>query len=93
VAYAVGDVGEVVQDGVTGTLVPAGNVLDFQQAVLNAAADPERLRQMGRAARQRYARIYDMAGIARQYQETMLQLRNNPERLTLTPGNARDGGA
>jgi glycosyltransferase involved in cell wall biosynthesis len=91
-AYAVGDVGEVVQHGVTGILVPPGNALGFQQAALDAAQDLAKLRQLGLAARQRYARAYDMTIIARQYYETLLQLQDNPERLSLTHGNASDGG-
>ncbi|MFQ6027326.1 MAG: glycosyltransferase, partial [Dehalococcoidia bacterium] len=87
VAYAVGDVAEVVESGSTGVLAQPGNVLEFQQAVLTAAQDPERLRTMGIAARQRYARRFDIRTVARQYQETMFRLLENAENISLATGN------
>ena len=72
VASAVGEIPEVVVDGVTGTLVPftPDSLTDFENALANAvnsmAGDPARARQMGRAGRDRAVADFGWAAIAEQ---------------------------
>ncbi|MHB1016858.1 MAG: glycosyltransferase family 4 protein [Coriobacteriia bacterium] len=53
VASAVGGLPEVVQDGVTGRLVPPGDPSAIASAVLDILGDPERARAMGTAGADR----------------------------------------
>lgn len=53
VATAVGGVAELVDDGVTGLLVPPGDVGALATALRQLAVDPEQRRAMARAARAR----------------------------------------
>jgi glycogen synthase len=53
VASAVGGILEVVQDGVTGALVPPGDAAALARAMNAVLADPARAREMGRAGRRR----------------------------------------
>lgn len=50
VAYRVGGVGEVVEHGVTGTLVPPGDLSGLAAAVMTLLRDDVRRQAMGRAA-------------------------------------------
>jgi glycosyltransferase involved in cell wall biosynthesis len=50
-ATAVGGVPELVEDGVTGRLVPPGDVDALADALRDLLAAPERLRELGGAAR------------------------------------------
>jgi len=68
VAYAVGGVGEIIEDGVTGLLVPAGDRSRLAQAVARLAAASQWRVALGAAARQRYRR-FDVARVARDYDE------------------------
>ena len=56
-ASASGGVPELVEDGVTGRLVPRLDVAALARALREMSADPERLREMGRAARLRAERL------------------------------------
>jgi len=53
VATAVGGTPEVVEDGVTGVLVPPGDHAALRDAVAAVLADPERAARMGRAGQAR----------------------------------------
>jgi glycosyltransferase involved in cell wall biosynthesis len=55
VASDVGAVGELVQDGVTGLLVPPGDPGAVRAAILSLAGDPERRAALGAAGRDRVA--------------------------------------
>ncbi len=57
VATRVGGVPEVVEDGVTGLLVPPRDPAAMARAIERLAADPELRDQMGRAARERVRRF------------------------------------
>jgi glycosyltransferase involved in cell wall biosynthesis len=52
VAEAVGEVGEMIQDGRTGCLVPPGDVTAFAAAVVALLENPARRRRVGSAAAQ-----------------------------------------
>jgi glycosyltransferase involved in cell wall biosynthesis len=53
VAAAIGGLGEIVRDGVTGVLVPPGEADPLAAAILRVASDPELARRMGEAGRER----------------------------------------
>lgn len=53
VATAVGGVPEIVEDGVTGLLVPHGDARAMTEAIVRLLGDPSLGRRMGRAARER----------------------------------------
>ncbi len=57
VATAVGGVPELVEDGRTGLLVPAGDITALSGAMRALAGDPERRRRMGEAAAERAVRF------------------------------------
>ena len=58
VATAVGGVPELVEDGVTGLLVPSGDGTALAEALEQLLRSPARRRKMGRAARQRAERCF-----------------------------------
>ena len=72
IASDVGGIPEVVDDGVTGTLVhydaadPAGFEADMAEAVNALVGDPEKARRFGRAGRQRCIDEFSWAHIAEQ---------------------------
>jgi glycosyltransferase involved in cell wall biosynthesis len=58
VATQVGGVPELVEDGITGLLAPAGDDASLADCVLRLARDPQFCRQMGRLARERAQRFF-----------------------------------
>jgi glycosyltransferase involved in cell wall biosynthesis len=64
-AGASGGVADIVADGVTGRLVPAGDAAAFASALAELLAFPARLRELGAAAARRAAADHDIAGAAR----------------------------
>ncbi len=67
VATAVGGNPEVVEDGVTGLLVPPGSPAAFADAVVALLRDPVRRGAMGRAARRRIESGFAISGVAERY--------------------------
>jgi glycosyltransferase involved in cell wall biosynthesis len=65
VASRVGGIPEVIADGVTGLLVPAGDHGGFADAIASLAADPVRRTTMGNAARRRVLERFTTARAAR----------------------------
>jgi glycosyltransferase involved in cell wall biosynthesis len=75
VAGRIGQVGQLIEHGVTGVLVPPGNTGALAEAVLGLAQDPVRAKKLGGAARSRVqtefncdrtmARILHLAGLSR----------------------------
>ncbi len=59
VATAVGGLKEVVEDNVTGILVPPGNVEKTADAILDFLNHPEKALQFGKAGRERVLNRYD----------------------------------
>ncbi len=60
VATRVAGVGELVEDGVAGRLVPPGDPVALQAALEEMLADPEARERMGRAGRIRVAAAFDV---------------------------------
>ena len=68
VASHVGGNPELVSDGVNGLLVPPGDAPALAQALLSLSGDPERVRRMGAASRERFAAGgFAPAAVARQH--------------------------
>jgi glycosyltransferase involved in cell wall biosynthesis len=53
VAYATGGLPEIIEDGVSGILVPRGDVRALTESVRSLLKDPERARRLGEGARAR----------------------------------------
>jgi glycosyltransferase involved in cell wall biosynthesis len=68
VAFAVGGLAEVVDDGVTGRLVPAGDSMAFERALLSESR--EGWQRMGAAARHRFDALFTSARMADQIFES-----------------------
>lgn len=62
---------ETIVDGVEGRLVPAKDAKALAQAILESLESPEKLRQMGAAARARAEAKYDVRLVNRQMMELM----------------------
>lgn len=74
VASAVGGLPDMVLDGTTGVLVPAGDVQALRASILQLLADPERRARMGQAGRNRavmYSASVVVPQIERVYQEAI----------------------
>jgi glycosyltransferase involved in cell wall biosynthesis len=74
VATAVGGNPEVVEDGVTGVLVPPANPAAFASAVAALLRDPARRAAMGQAGRRRVEREFALSGVAERYAELYRQV-------------------
>jgi len=83
VASAVGGIVEVVDDGVTGVLVPPGRPDELAAALRRVMADPDRAREMGRAGRRRVEERFSWASVAerteRVYQEAIAEFRRSAD--------------
>ena len=60
---------ELIEDGVSGILVPAEDPAALAAALLGLLQDPARLRTLGRAGRARVEGAFDMATCARRYED------------------------
>jgi glycosyltransferase involved in cell wall biosynthesis len=69
VASDAGGLPEVVENGVTGLVVPRGNSSALAQAIGSLLADPQRRRRMGQAGRERALRLFDWDRSAEQFEE------------------------
>jgi glycosyltransferase involved in cell wall biosynthesis len=69
VATAVGGNGELLDDAVTGRLVPAGDVDALARAMLDDLNDVARARQRGAAARQAVQRRFSLEGMVAAYSD------------------------
>jgi len=73
-ATAVGAVPEIVQDGVTGILVPPRDVQSLAKGILRLADDSVMLDKMGRTGRQRAVEWFDISRTAGEYEALYLRL-------------------
>ncbi|MGW0822845.1 glycogen synthase [Streptomyces sp. NPDC002845] len=79
VASGVGGIPEVVEDGVTGLLVPTGDAFEAElaRALDSVLADPETAARMGEAGRERAVREFGWDAVARRtvhlYEEVLKQ--------------------
>src|SRR3954469_20313840 len=69
VASDAGGLPEVVEDGITGLIVPRGDSTALAQAIGSLLADPQRSRRMGQAGRERALRLFDWDRSAAQFEE------------------------
>lgn len=74
VATAVDAVPELINDGITGILVPPRNPETLANAVLCLAKDPELRQKMGKAAQERAVAMFDISRTAREYEALYLKL-------------------
>ncbi len=74
VAADAGGVREIVEDGVTGTVVPPGDVRATARAMLESLSRPEKARAMGEAGRERAARLFDIERQCRVLEEELLSV-------------------
>ncbi len=74
IATAVGGVPELVENGVTGILVPPHNSKALAQGILRLAKDPDLRQRMGKAAQERALERFDIARTAREYEALYLKL-------------------
>jgi glycosyltransferase involved in cell wall biosynthesis len=69
VASDAGGLPEVVENGVTGLVVPRGDSKALAEAIGSLLADPQRRRRMGQAGRERALRLFDWDRSAEQFEE------------------------
>jgi glycogen(starch) synthase len=69
VASDAGGLPEVVEDGVTGLVVPRGDSMALARAIGSLLADPDRRRAMGQAGRARALRLFDWDRSAEQFEQ------------------------
>jgi glycosyltransferase involved in cell wall biosynthesis len=74
IATAVGGNPEVVVDGVTGRLTPAGNPHAFAAALCELAADPDSWGEYGLAGRARVVSEFDIRRMVDEYEDLYLRL-------------------
>jgi glycosyltransferase involved in cell wall biosynthesis len=89
VATAVDGTPEVVDEGVSGYLVPPGDASALAQRILDMLADDDRRQQMGRRGRERVHREFTFAAQAEQYWRLFRELAGKQEhaqRLVLANG-------
>ncbi len=67
IAAQVGGVPEIIEDGLSGLLCPAGDVEAFASAVCDLVAKPTRLRELSLAARRRAVEQFDMRAMLAKY--------------------------
>jgi len=67
VAFSAGGIPDVVRDGVTGTLVPVGDVRALRSAIASLLNDPQRRASMARESRRIAVQEYELKVQARRY--------------------------
>jgi glycosyltransferase involved in cell wall biosynthesis len=75
VATTIGGLPQVIDDGVTGRLVPEKNVGALADAIGGLLRDPERARTMGAAARRKVERDFSWATVAARFEATYARAR------------------
>jgi glycosyltransferase involved in cell wall biosynthesis len=67
-----GGVREIVEDGVTGLVVPPGDVRAMSDAVVKILSDRAGARDMGEAGRERASSLFDIGGQSRRLEQELL---------------------
>jgi glycosyltransferase involved in cell wall biosynthesis len=91
-ASASGGVPELIEDGVTGRLVPRLHTAELARALREMAAEPARLQEMGKAARTRAQRLLTWARSAERLERVYLGIltaQAESPRLSLAAQSAR----
>jgi len=91
VATAVGGLPDMIESGVHGLLVPAGDPPALAEAISELLEDPERARAMGERGRERRRTEFDIDVLVRRLEDLYCELLADrgiamPARLSLTPG-------
>ena len=86
VCTAVGGLPEMIEEGVTGRLVPPRDPAALAAAIVDVLRDPERTREMGRAARARLERCFTLDRSARRTEELLAEAVANPPSPPLNDG-------
>jgi glycosyltransferase involved in cell wall biosynthesis len=68
-----GGMPDAVENGVTGFVVPCGDIQAMAESTLALLANEERCREFGRRARLRLEQLFDAAHNSRQLQEQILK--------------------
>ena len=74
IATAVGGMPELVEDGVTGLLVPPQDIQALSKAMVRLADDPSLSEAMGKEGRKRALEWFDINLIVRQYEDLYLKV-------------------
>lgn len=69
-----GGVREIVEDGVTGMVVPAGQETAIARAILQMMSNPERARAMGKAGRKRALELFDIDVMTRNIETQLIEV-------------------
>jgi glycosyltransferase involved in cell wall biosynthesis len=80
VAFDGGGVAEVLDPGVTGMLVAAGDATAFGEALARMCLDRDGRARMGGAARTRCRDLFDIPKVAREYEDLFLKMANSGPR-------------
>jgi glycosyltransferase involved in cell wall biosynthesis len=89
VAYDVGGVREVLKDRSTGLLIRAGDFAGLTDALGQLCVNPGQRAALGQNARARCRARFDIASVARQYEQLFEQLLTDTTRLQLSAPVAR----
>jgi len=84
-----GGMPDAVADGVTGYVVPQGDIRAMVEAVLRLLEDDSRCREFGRRARLRVEQIFDAAHNSRQLQDQILKCAGPAKALELRSEHVR----
>jgi glycosyltransferase involved in cell wall biosynthesis len=74
VATRVGSVSDIVEDGVTGYVVRAGDLDGFTERLGQLLADPHLRREFGAAARERALRLFPVENMVRNYERLFTEI-------------------
>jgi glycosyltransferase involved in cell wall biosynthesis len=85
VASSVGGLPEIVLDGTTGILVPAGDVGALRASILQLLADPERRNRMGQAGHH-HAGSYSASAVVPQIEQVYHEVITTPHQAIVTTG-------
>jgi sugar transferase (PEP-CTERM/EpsH1 system associated) len=86
VATRVGGTPEIVEDGATGWLVPAGEPGAIAEAMLRLARHPAQAARMGRAGRSRVEQRFSLVSTVSHYQDLYSGLLDSRARIATAPG-------